>query len=111
VIVDGATIIILFFSSPPQTQKIEKINFLFQFYTRTHTHTHTRSFSNLVTKNGVYIYGANSHLWSVSKFLFDFLGPNYSLFKGKIEPDFWPMTINGQVLNYQQPKMVSLSFD
>ncbi len=30
---------------------------------------------------------ANSHLWSVSKFLFDFLGPNYGLFK-KIEPEF-----------------------
>ena len=30
---------------------------------------------------------ANSHLWSVSKFLFDFLGPNYGLFE-KIEPEF-----------------------
>ena len=26
-------------------------------------------------------------LWSVSKFLFDFLGPNYGLFK-KLEPEF-----------------------
>ena len=30
---------------------------------------------------------ANSHLWSVSKFFFDFLGPNYGLFKKK-EPEF-----------------------
>ena len=30
---------------------------------------------------------ANSHLWSVSKFFFDFLGPNYGLFK-KLEPEF-----------------------
>jgi hypothetical protein len=47
----------------------------------------------------LYIW-ANSHLWSVSKFLFDFLGPNYGLFK-KVEPEFgqnfrhdhkWPST-------------------
>ena len=30
---------------------------------------------------------ANSHLWSVSNFFFDFLGPNYGLFK-KLEPEF-----------------------
>jgi hypothetical protein len=43
-------------------------------------------FSCNIKKIKKYIW-ANSHLWSVSKFLFDFLGPNYGLFK-KIEPEF-----------------------
>ena len=34
-----------------------------------------------------FLIWANSHLWSVSKFFFDFLGPNYGLFK-KLEPEF-----------------------
>ena len=53
---------------------------------------------------GINTIWANSHLWSVSKFLFDFLGPNYGLFKEK-EPEFGknfrhdhnqPCTINAQ---------------
>jgi hypothetical protein len=48
----------------------------------------------------IFILWAISHLWSVSKFLFDFLGPNYGRLK-KIEPEFdqnfrhdhkWPST-------------------
>jgi hypothetical protein len=42
---------------------------------------------------------ANSHLWSVSKFLFDFLGPNYGLLK-KIEPEFGKNFRHDQMAEY-----------